>query len=102
MIVTREVTEEDRKLNRYFEHMGGLTGVVQNVYNDDEIAVKIDIPSLSPITRDVHRVAVERMRDKFVGSVSEEQKKQLSPEELAFDAHYVLLCRGTDLVTKPN
>lgn len=96
-IVTRTVTEDDRKSNRYFSHMGGLTGVVQNVYSDDEIAVKMDIPSLSKVSADVHRVSIDRMREKFIGSISEEQKKQLSAEELNFDAHYMLLVRSSDL-----
>jgi hypothetical protein len=96
-IVAREVTDEDRKSGRYFDHMAGLTGVVQNVYGPDEVAVKVDKEGLGAIQRDVHRVATERMREKFLGSISEEQKKQLTPEELRFDAHYMLLVRGSDL-----
>ena len=96
-VVTRPVTEEDRKLNRYFEHMAGLEGTVQNVYGPGEIAIKVDVDSLTHVSQDVHRVAVERMREKFLGSVSEEQKKQLTAEELNFNAHYVLLVQGSDL-----
>jgi hypothetical protein len=96
-VVTRDVTEEDRKKNRYFDHMAGLTGTVQNVYGGDEIAIKVDIDSLSAITGDVHTQAVKRMREKFLNSVSEEQRKQLTPEELNFNAHYVLLVREDDL-----
>lgn len=96
-VVSRDVTEEDRKSNRYFSHMAGLYGTVQNVYGDEEIAIKVELSSLSKISADVHRGAVERMRERFLGSVSEEQKKQLSPEELNFSANHVLLCRGSDL-----
>jgi hypothetical protein len=96
-IVTRAVTEEDRKKSLYYDHMGGLTGIVQNVYDADEVAVKIDTDALSAITRDVHRSATEKMRQKFLGSVSEEQKKQLSNEEINFDVHYMLLVQGGDL-----
>ena len=96
-IVDRQVTEEDRKTNRYFDHMAGLEGTIQNIYGNDEIAVKIDPERMSAVTTDVHRVSVERMRKKFVESVSEEQKKSLSPEELNFEANYVLLVRGEDL-----
>lgn len=96
-IVTRDVTEDDRKRNVYFDHMSGLTGTVQNVYSATEIAVKIDIDSLSNITRDAHKTATTRMREKFLSGISEEQKKQLTPEELNFDAHYVLLVQGSDL-----
>jgi len=96
-VVTRAVTEEDRKKNRYFAHMGGLLGTVQNVYGPGEVAIKVDSASLSKISADVHRTAVERMREKFLGSISEEQKKQLTAEELNFNAHYVLLVQGSDL-----
>ena len=96
-VISRPVTDEDRKKNRYFAHMAGLLGTVQNVYGPEEIAIKVDLASLSQVSHDVHRVAVERMRDKFLGSVSEEQKKQLTPEELNFNAHYVLLVQSSDL-----
>ena len=46
-IVTRAVTETDRKTNVYFDHMAGLVGTVQNVYGPTEIAVKVDLDSLS-------------------------------------------------------
>lgn len=96
-IVTRDVTEDDRKKNMYFDHMAGLTGTVQNIYAADEIAVKVDISSLSHVTKDVHKQATEKMRKKFIENISEEQKKQLTPEELNFDAHYVLLVQAGDL-----
>lgn len=96
-IVNRPVTEEDRKKNRYFEHMAGLTGTIQNIYNSEEIAIRVDAEAMSNVTSDVHKQAVSRMRDKFVSSVSEEQRKQLTPEELNFDAHYVLLVRAADI-----
>ena len=37
------------------------------------------------------------MREKFIGSVSEEQRKQLTKEELEFNAHYVQLVVSADL-----
>jgi len=96
-VIERPVTEEDRKKNRYFEHMANLRGTIQNIYNSEEIAVRIDPEVMSDVTKEVHRNAVSRMREKFVASVSEEQRKQLTPEELNFDAHYVLLVRAADL-----
>ena len=96
-VVTRVVTDEDKKSSRYFEHMAGLTGVIQNVYTSDEIAIKVDLTGVSPATAAVHKQATVRMQEKFATNVSEEQKKQLTAEELAFEPHYVLLVRGTDL-----
>ena len=96
-MVSRAVTEEDRKKNRYFDHMANLSGIIQSIYNSEEIAIRVDPDAMKDITKDVHKNAVTRMREKFLSSVSEEQKKQLTPEELSFDAHYVLLVRAADL-----
>lgn len=96
-IVKRAVTDEDRKNNAYFEHMGGLVGTIQNVYEKNEIAVKIDASSLTDVTRAVQKESTQRMRDKFVSQTSEEQKKQLTAEELNFSPNYVLLVQGSDL-----
>ncbi len=96
-VVDRPVTEEDRKQSRYFDHMASLTGIIQNIYNSEEIAVRVDPEKMSKVTQEVHKHAVSRMRERFVASVSEEQRKQLTPEELNFDAHYVLLVRAADL-----
>lgn len=96
-IVHRAVTEDDRKNNTYFAHMGGLVGTVENVFAVDQIAVKIDPDSLSEVSRRVHSEATTRMREKLLASLSEEQKKQLTKEELDFHANYVLLLKSADL-----
>ncbi len=96
-IKTREVTEEDRKTNRYFAHMAGLTGSVQNIYGEKEIAVQIEPESLSKASRDVHKEATNRMRTKFIENVSEVQRKELTKEELDFDTHFMLLVDSNDL-----
>ena len=94
---TRQVTEDDRKTNRYFDHMAGLTGTIQNIYTNEEIAIKVDPDCMSAITRDVHKTSTERMRAKFLDNVSDEQKKQLTSEELNFEANYTMLVKGSDL-----
>ena len=96
-IKTREVTEDDRKTNRYFDHMAGLQGAVQNIYGEKEIAVQIDIDSLSKASKDVQKEATNRMRAKFVDNVSEIQRKELTKEELEFDTHFMLLVDSNDL-----
>ncbi|MEI8283295.1 MAG: hypothetical protein WCG75_12880 [Armatimonadota bacterium] len=96
-IKTREVTEDDRKTNRYFDHMAGLTGSVQNIYGEKEIAVRIEVECLSKQSRDVHKEATNRMRAKFMDTVSEVQRKELTKEELEFDTHFMLLVDSNDL-----
>jgi hypothetical protein len=97
-IITREVTEEDKKTNRYYDHMAGLTGTVQNIYGDNEIAVQIDVDTLSKVSRSVHTEATVRMRNKLFEALSEVQRKELTKEELEFDTHFMLLCHSSDLV----
>jgi len=96
-VVSREVTEEDRKKNRYFEHMAGLSGTIENVYSDAEVAVRVDPISMSKITRDVHTTATQRMKDKFLDGLPQEQRRNLTEEELDFKAQYVLLVQAIDL-----
>lgn len=96
-VVDRPATESDRLAGIFYNHMAGLTGVVQNVYGKEEIAVKVDREALSKISADVHKESVRRMREKFQANISEEQKKQLTAQELNFDAHYMVLVREADL-----
>ncbi|HSI74040.1 MAG TPA: hypothetical protein VK934_12760 [Fimbriimonas sp.] len=96
-VVSRAVSAEDRKNSRYYEHMAGLTGTVQQIYSESEVAVEVEPESLSKVSGDVHKTATLRMREKFLSQISEEQKKQFTKEELDFDAHYVLLVQSSDL-----
>lgn len=101
-VVEREATLEDRAQMRYFPHLAGLTGTVQNIYDGNQCAVRVDPDMLLKSAREVHEQAVVRMRDKFLANVSEEQKKQLSKEELEFGANYVVLVQKSDLERIPN
>lgn len=96
-VVTRPVSDEDRKKNRYFPHMAGLVGTVQNVYEGGEVAVRIDEATLSAISADVHKRSTERMREKFLSDASEEAKKAMTKEELEFNAHFMQLVAAEDL-----
>lgn len=96
-VIDRPVTDEDRKANRYFDHMKGLTGTVASVFAEDQIAIRVEGGTLPKVSRDVHKKAVERMRKEFVEKVSEEQKKLLTSEELNFDANFMILARSADL-----
>lgn len=96
-VIARPVTEDDRKKNRYFEHMAGLAGTVENVYSDTEIAVRVDAASMSKITREVHETATQRMKDKFLDGLPQEQRRNLTDGELDFRAQYVILVQTSDL-----
>ncbi len=96
-IVTRPVTEDDRKANRYFDHMAGVTGVVQYIYKEGLISILVDPGTLPKISSEVHKYASTRMRTKFIESIGEEQRKTLTSEELAFPVNFNLLVSDTDL-----
>lgn len=96
-IVTREVTAQDREAQRYYAHMAGLTGTVQNVYAGDVIAVRVDLEVLAGAAKDVHKEATRRMRVKFMEDLPEAGRKLLTPEERNFEPHYMLLVQAADL-----
>jgi hypothetical protein len=96
-VIAREVTEEDRKSNRYYEHLAGLVGDVEYLYEGDVIGVKIDPATLSDVTKAVHKEASQRMREKFLSSIGEEQRKTLTAEELNFKVNYSVLVNAADL-----
>lgn len=96
-VIKRAVTDEDRKKNRYFEHMAGLVGTVQNVYSDTELSLRVDPESMTPITAEVHRIANQRMRERLK-EIPEEHRKMLTEEELEFTANYVVMVQASDLV----
>ena len=96
-VTSRPASVEDSAVTHYYDHMGGLTGTVENYYNDQEIAVKVDLEVLPDVARRVHKDATKRMRKKFDDSISNEQKGQLTGDELRFTPHYVLLVRSDDL-----
>jgi ribosomal protein L21E len=85
-------------LSDVYEHMQGLVGVVANVYNDDEIAIQVDLESLSAVQKDVHKVGTRRMHAKLDENLSQEGARLLTKEEIQFTPNYVILARAKDLV----
>ena len=95
--VTGSKGSADNLSEKLFPHLIGREGVVSNHYNTDEVAVQVDLESLTPAMREVHQEATNRLRAKFLENVGEEAKKQLTKEELEFTPHYVLLVSEADL-----
>lgn len=97
-IIEREVTADDRRTHRYYDHMAGLTGVVVNVYSDNEVSIKIDPSTMRDPASTVHDEATRRMRAKFLEEASEAAKSGLTQAELNFGTNYMLLAQARDLV----
>ncbi|MCU0316606.1 MAG: hypothetical protein MUC92_08440 [Fimbriimonadaceae bacterium] len=96
-IVARTLSAQDKKVNSFFGHMQGLTAKVANYYSDEEIAIEVDLETLPDIQLSVHESATRRMRARFENEATEEAKKILTKEELAFTPHYMLLVTAADI-----
>ena len=96
-IVARDVTADDLKNQMYFGHYGGLTGTIQKVYSDSEIAVEVDLASLPPEIRDRHNDVRDQMKTKWLEGLSEEGRSHLTEREKNFNLRYVVLVAGKDL-----
>ena len=96
-VVTRDLTSQDAKVHAFFGHLFGLKGTVQSVYGPEEVAIKVDLESLTPEARAVHSEATRRMRAKFIENTGEEARKPFTKEELDFTPNFVILVKETDL-----
>lgn len=96
-VVTRPITEQDRSVYKFFDHMHGLEGVVAAVYNKEEVAVNVDLDQLQGVPKEIHGVATKRMQESFKEASTENQRKLLDKDEMKFTPNYVLLVREADL-----
>lgn len=96
-IVSREQTNGDIKERSYYPYMGGLRGTIYRLYKDGRAAVQIDLDSLPQTVLTRHTEAQERMKNRWIESLSEEARSRLTPEEREFHLNYVLLVRVEDL-----
>ncbi|MDW8103908.1 MAG: hypothetical protein RMK92_02750 [Armatimonadota bacterium] len=96
-IVVREQTSSDVKERSYYPYMGGLRGTIYRLYSDGRAAVQIDLDSLPEAVLTRHTEVQERMKTRWIESLSEEARSRLTPEEREFHLNYVLLVRVEDL-----
>ncbi|MCS6829571.1 MAG: hypothetical protein RMM08_02800 [Armatimonadota bacterium] len=96
-IVTRTQTSNDIKERVYYPYMGGLRGAIYRLYSDGRAAVQVDLDSLPETVLTRHTEAQERMKNRWIESLSEEARSRLTPEEREFHLNYVLLVRVEDL-----
>jgi hypothetical protein len=96
-VTDRKATPQDAKSGLFFEYYGGLTGTVQKIYGGGEVAVSIDRDSLPEDVWLRHMSARDRMRDAWLGGLSDEARRKLTPEQKRFELSYVILVSQTDL-----
>ena len=101
-IVTRAATADDTKRGLYYPHFAGLTGVVQHIYDAEEVAVEIEPESLTAEVRARHASIRDQMKTKWLDGLSEEGRSKLTEREKDFRLRYVVLVNSTDLEVIPN
>jgi hypothetical protein len=96
-IIEREVTTADVKSQLYYEYFRNLVGVVEHVYDDDTISLKVDLDSLPvDIEKRHHEVEASAQR-RWMSNISEEQKDKLSEKEKLVTMSYNILVSTKDL-----
>lgn len=96
-IANRTATSQDIKTGLFFDHYRGLQGTVQKVYAAGEVAVSIDPETLPEDVWLRHMSTRDRMRDAWIGGLSDEARRKLTPEQKRFELSYVVLVAPGDL-----
>ena len=96
-IVEREQSTKDAQENAYFPHMGGLEGVVSKVYSLEEICVDVDRETLPEQNAGRHAEIEQHLQERWLESISQEARSNLSDIERQFRLHYTLIVKAADL-----
>ncbi len=99
-VVTRDVTSEDPKNGLYFAYFGGLTGLVDRVYDDGSVCVDVDLDSLTDEIRERHLQMQETERQRWISGLSDEVRGRLTAEQKQLRMSYKILVSRKDL--EPN
>lgn len=97
-IIARDQTPEDIKNRSYYNFWGGLTGVIYRIYSDGKAAMHVDNDALPDVVIKRHTDAQDRMKKRWIDSLSDEARNRLSPEEKQFKLKYMILVDMGDLV----
>jgi len=95
-IIEREQTPADIKSGGYYPYFGGLSGLVDRIY-DDSVCVKVEPDTLPTAVLKRHLEIQESIRRKWIDGLSGEARNKLTPEEKRFELSYTILVQMTDL-----
>ena len=96
-VVTREQSAKDVRENTYFPHLAGLEGTVTKVYSPEEVCVAIDRDTLPEDNATRHGEIETRLQERWLDSISQEARSNLSAEEQQFRLNYTVLINEADL-----
>jgi hypothetical protein len=98
-VIAREQSAKDAQENAYFPHMADLEGTVSKVYSPEEICVMVDRDTLPEQNAERHAEIETRLQERWLDSISQEARANLSEPEQKFTLHYTLLVKAADLET---
>lgn len=96
-VVRRDQTTIDLEENTYFPHMAQMEGVVTKVYSPDEVCVAVNRETLPEQNAARHAEIEQRLQERWLDSISQEARANLSEPEQQFHLHYTLMVKGADL-----
>ena len=101
IINSRETTVDDEKSGLYYKHFGGLTGVVDRLY-DDSVCIHVDLESLSNDMKKRHDEIQEFERKRWLSSLSDEARNRLNAEQKKLKISYKILVSINDISKDPD
>lgn len=97
-IVDREMTSADIKSGLYYDYFRNLTGVVDRVYEDNSVCVKVDMDSLPEDVRKRHLQVQDAVRTRWLNGLGQEQRDRLSETDRSVILGYNILVGAADLL----
>ena len=95
--IPRDASKEARPVP-YYDFYTGLNGKVVKVYDDGTVALVVDRASLPVDALQRHEKSEQDMRDKWMRSLSEDDRSKLTEAQRAFSLRYTLLVSASDLI----
>jgi len=95
--IPRDASSEARAVP-YYDFYTNLQGTVSKIYDDGAAAVVVDRASLPDDARERHEKSERDMRDKWMRSLSEDDRGKLTEAQKRFSLRYTLLANVTDLI----
>jgi hypothetical protein len=95
--IPRDASTEARPVP-YYDFYASLYGTVAKIYDDGTAAVIVDRTSLPDDARERHEKSERDMRDKWLRSLSEDDRSKLTEIQRQFSLRYTLLVSISDLI----
>jgi hypothetical protein len=96
-VIKRDQTTKDAQENAYFPHMAELEGAISKIYSPEEICVEVDRETLPEQNAERHAEIEQHLQERWLDSISQEARSNLSEPERQFRLHYTLIVKSTDL-----